>query len=101
MTTDGTKEITQDNAEAIKKAQDEVKEVIDLNTVENIINNNEIKFDYLGKLYKVTKPTTEQKNDAYKKIVTRYIQLLQESLCFLSHFSIIPLSAHIYFPYLL
>jgi len=78
MSTDGTKEITQDNAEAIKKVQDEVKEAIDLNTVENIINSNEIKFDYLGKLYKVTKPTTEQKNDAYKKKVTRYIQLLQE-----------------------
>ena len=78
MSTDGTKEMSQDNVEAIKKVQEEVKETINLNNVENIINSNEIQFDYLGKIYKVVKPTTEQKNDAYKKKVTRYIQLLQE-----------------------
>ncbi|OQB09571.1 MAG: hypothetical protein BWY21_00738 [Parcubacteria group bacterium ADurb.Bin216] len=78
MSNDGTKDMTQDNVEAVKKVQEEVKEAMNLNTVENIINSNEIKFEYSGKLYKVVKPTTEQKNEAYKKKVTRYVQLLQE-----------------------
>lgn len=71
-------EVRKQNEENIKKITDEVNEAINLNSVEDLIKKNEIEFSLNDKFYKVIKPTTAQKSEAYRKKVTKYMQLLQE-----------------------
>jgi len=55
----------------------EIKENIDLNYVENLLQNNEIEFEYKNQKYKVRKPTYKEKQEAYQKRIAKYNELLE------------------------
>lgn len=46
--------------------------------VEQSVLRNFVEFELEGKFYKVTRPTTAQKQEAYQKKLARYMQLMKE-----------------------
>lgn len=63
--------------EALDKTKKEVSDIINKDFIENVLQNNEFTFDINGKTYKVVRPTTAQKQEAYQKKVSQYMKLLQ------------------------
>jgi len=60
-----------------EKEIEELKENIDLSYVENLLQNNEIEFEYKNQKYKVRKPTYKEKQEAYQKRIAKYNELLE------------------------
>jgi len=63
--------------EQIQKANDEITKLRKLGEIEELIKNNEIEIEYEGTTYKVIKPTFSQKQDAWKKKIDKYVELLK------------------------
>lgn len=57
---------------------EKIKETINLDELENILMNNEIKFNHKDKEYRVKKPTQKQKSDIYQSRVKKYTELIQD-----------------------
>jgi hypothetical protein len=56
--------------------KNQMKELINSVEVENLINKNEIVFDYDTVTYRVKKPTFKQQQEAYQKRLEKYTSLL-------------------------
>jgi len=72
------KAVEQNNETTIKEVQDKLKDILNLNEMENLIKSNEIEFDYKDTKYRVKKPTFSQKQEAYKKRVEKFTELIQD-----------------------
>lgn len=64
--------------EKITEVTKKVNELLNLDEMANLIQSNEIVFDFEGTTYKVTKPTFKQKQEAYKKRVEKFTELLRD-----------------------
>jgi hypothetical protein len=65
--------------EALEKIKAEIGSQVDLNNIEELLKKNEIEFEFLGTKYRVIKATFQQKNEAYKKKLEKFTELLQDS----------------------
>lgn len=61
----------------VKKIKDEVKDIVNIDEVEKLIQNNEIEFTLNDILYKVVKPTFQQKKDVNQERIKKYTEMLQ------------------------
>jgi len=68
------KDIQKINDKEIKKMKDE----IDVNFVDKLLQNNEVEFTFKDIKYRVRKPSFGERQDGYKKRIEYYTQLLQE-----------------------
>lgn len=69
---------TVEEKEELKKVTDEMKETLNKNIIEQSILKNEIFCEVGGKKYRITRPTTLQKDEAYQKKVVKYMQLMKK-----------------------
>lgn len=65
------------NKEKIERIQ-KIKKAMNLDFAEELLNNNEIVFEYNDCKYRVTKPTYGQKKQAYEFRMKREIELMEE-----------------------
>jgi len=70
-------ELTKEQQEVIDKETEQAKKLMNQDLTKVAIENNEYEFEVEGKKYKVVRPTTAQKQEAYTKKVTQYMKLLQ------------------------
>jgi len=62
----------------IAKIKDSVKDIVDVDAIEDLIKNNEIEFEYKEIQYKVKKPTFKQKQETNEKRISKYTELLKD-----------------------
>ncbi len=66
----------EERKEEIKKAEEKVKNSIDLNLVEEVMKNNEFAFDIDDIKYRVRKPNFGEKQETYKKRIEKQTSML-------------------------
>lgn len=71
---DDTKEVIELKTEEIQK---KLKDLLNLSEIEELLKSSEMNFEYEGVKYRIKKPTFQQKQDAYKKRVEKFTELLQ------------------------
>jgi len=59
-------------------AMSKMKELLDMNDLENIIQSNEQTFDLDEVTYRLKKPTYKQRQEAYKKRIEKYTEFLKD-----------------------
>jgi hypothetical protein len=61
----------------IKEIKDKIQDMLNLNEIEELIKKNEHTFEFEGITYRVTKPNFKQKQEAYKRRIEKFTELLQ------------------------
>jgi len=61
----------------IKEVKDKITEILNLGEVEELIKSNEKIFEENGITYRVRKPTSKQKQEAYQKKIEKFTELLR------------------------
>lgn len=61
----------------IKEVKDKITEILNLGEVEDLIKSNEKIFEENGIRYRVKKPNSKQKQEAYQKKIEKFIELLR------------------------
>ena len=68
---------TEKTEQEIKEIKDKIQDILNLNEIEELIKKNEHIFEFEGITYKVAKPNFKQKQEAYKKRIEKFTELLQ------------------------
>jgi len=68
--------MTEENKEDNMMVQ--MKELLDMSELENLISSNEQIFDVDDVTYRVTKPTYKQRQESYKKKIEKYAEFLKD-----------------------
>jgi len=68
---------TKEMQDEIQKLKDGVKDIIDYDKVEEMLNNKFIEFEYEENTYKVTKPTFKQKQEVNHQRVRKFSELIK------------------------
>jgi hypothetical protein len=71
-------ELTKEQKEGVEEQNKEIKDLLNQDFVSQAIAGNEFEFEVLGKTYKVVKPTTIQRQEAYQMKVRQYMKLMKE-----------------------
>jgi hypothetical protein len=79
MVEENTNKETLSRQEELKKAQEKLTELLNLEEVKKLINNNQVEFEYKNETYRVSKPSFKQKQEVYRKRCERHAELLQET----------------------
>lgn len=61
----------------IQDIQNKLKDILDLNEIEELIKSNEKIFDVDGVTYRVRKPSFKQKQEAYKRRVEKFSEFIK------------------------
>ena len=63
--------------EDIKKIKESVKDIIDVDKIEDLLKNNEVEFDFNEIKYKIKKPSFKQKQETNQNRIVKYTELLK------------------------